>query len=67
MDPRVSSVKVNDKAGRNAWVAVALVGSLAILYYGLVSPGDVLVGVLALVIFSGMITYYGTDVYLRRS
>jgi hypothetical protein len=58
--------RVNDKAGRNAWVVVALLGSLAILYYGLISPGDIPVNILALVIFAGIAAYYLTDLWLRR-
>jgi hypothetical protein len=58
--------QINDKAGRNAWGVVALVGSMAILYYGLISPGDVPLEVLALGILSGMAAYYGTDLWMRR-
>ncbi len=58
---------ITDKAGRNAWVVVALMGSFTILYFGLISPGDVPVTVLAVIIFSGNVAYYGTDFWFRRS
>jgi hypothetical protein len=57
---------INDKAGRNAWVVVAVAGSALILYYGWISPGDVPIFFLGLLLFSGMVTYYGSDFWMRR-
>jgi len=57
---------INDKAGRNAWVIVAVAGSLVILYYSLISPGDVPVFILGILLFSGMLAYYVSDFWLRK-
>ncbi len=57
---------VNQRSGLYAWVVVAIAGSALILYYGLVSPGDVPVGLLGLLLLAGMVTYYVSDYLLRR-
>ena len=57
---------INDKAGRNAWVVVAVAGSALILYYGWISPRDVPIFSLGLLLFAGMFTYYVSDFWLRR-
>ena len=57
---------INDKAGRNAWVVAAVAGSALILYFGWISPGDVPIFFLGLLLFAGMVTYYVSDFWLRR-
>jgi hypothetical protein len=57
---------ITDKSGRNAWVAVAITGSLVILFYGVISPGNIPVSVLGILLLSGIVTYYVSDFWLRR-
>jgi len=57
---------IADKAGRNAWVLVMLTGGILLLYYGLLSPGDVPVVLLGAVLMLGAMTYFLTDLILRR-
>lgn len=57
---------INQRSGRNAWVIVAIAGSGLVLYYGLISPGDVPVNLLSLLLLLGMVTYYVSDFWLRR-
>lgn len=57
---------INEVAGRNAWVVVAVVGGFMVLYFGLITPGDVPVSALAILLFLGLAVYYGTDYWLRR-
>jgi hypothetical protein len=57
---------ISQKAGRNAWVIVALMGSLTVLYYSVISPGDVPVFALAILLLLGLLTYYVSDLWFRR-
>ncbi len=57
---------INQRSGRNAWVVVAILGSGLVLYYGLISPGAVPVGLLGALLLSGMVTYYISDFWLRK-
>ncbi len=57
---------IADKAGRNAWVVVAMAGSLVILYYGVISPGNIPVSILGILLLTGMVTYYVSDFLFRR-
>jgi len=57
---------INEKAGRNAWVIVAVMGSLTVLYYSVISPGDVPVFILGILLLLGLLTYYVSDFWLRR-
>jgi hypothetical protein len=57
---------INDKAGRNAWVVVAVAGSALILYFVWISPGDVPIFFLGLLLFAGMVTYYVSDFWMRK-
>jgi hypothetical protein len=58
---------INQRSGLNAWVVVAVSGSGLVLYYSLVSPGDVPVGLLGSLLLLGLATYYVSDFWLRRS
>lgn len=57
---------INQRSGRNAWVVVAIAGGGLVLYYGLISPGEVPVGLLGVLLLSGMVTYYVSDFWLRK-
>jgi hypothetical protein len=57
---------INQRSGRNAWVVVTITGSVMVLYYGLISPGDVPVGLLGFLMLLGMATYYVSDFWLRK-
>lgn len=58
---------IRDRAARNAWVLMTLVGAGTAVYYGYLGqeliPLQVLSGLLAL----GMIAYFASDVWLRRA
>jgi hypothetical protein len=58
---------INQRSGLNAWVVVAVAGSGLVLYYSLISPGDVPVGLLGSLLLLGLATYYVSDFWLRRS
>jgi hypothetical protein len=57
---------INQRSGRNAWVVVAFAGGGLVLYYGLISPGDVPVGLLGVLLLLGMVTYFVSDFWLRK-
>ena len=57
---------INNRSGRNAWVVVAILGSSIVLYYGLLSPGDVPVSLLGGVLLIGLVTYYVSDYWMRK-
>lgn len=57
---------INQRSGLNAWVVVAITGSGLVLYYGLISPGDVPVGLLGILLLLGLVTYYVSDFWLRK-
>jgi uncharacterized protein (DUF2062 family) len=57
---------INQRSGRNAWAVVATTGGGLVLYYGLISPGDVPVGLVGGLLLLGMCTYYISDFWLRK-
>ena len=57
---------INQRSGRNAWAVVAITGSGLVLYYGLISPGDVPVGLVGSLLLLGMCAYYISDFWLRK-
>ena len=60
------SQSINQRSGRNAWVIVTIAGSGLVLYYGLVSPGDVPTGWLGSLLLLGLVTYYVSDYWMRK-
>ena len=58
---------INDKAGRNAFVVTVLSVAGLIGYYGLTAPGDVPIQALNIVLLVGILTYFVTDFWLRRT
>jgi hypothetical protein len=55
------------KASRNAFVVtISLVAALT-LYFGIINPGSVPVHALGLVLFLGALTYFVSDLWLRRA
>lgn len=55
------------KASRNAFaVTICLVAALT-SYFGAINPGNVPVNALSLVLFLGTLTYFITDLWLRRT
>jgi hypothetical protein len=60
------SQHINAVAGRNAWAVVGVIGGVMVLYFSWITPGDVPVSALAVLLFSGLAVYYGTDYWLRR-
>ena len=57
---------INNRSGRNAWVVVTILGSSLVLYYGLLSPGDLPVSLLGGVLLIGLVTYYVSDYWMRK-
>jgi uncharacterized membrane protein YraQ (UPF0718 family) len=57
---------INQRSGLNAWVIVTIAGAGLVLYYGLISPGDVPTGLLGGLLVLGWITYYLSDYWMRR-
>lgn len=57
---------INQRSGLYAWVVVEVAGAALVLYYSLISPGDIPVGMLGLLLLAGLATYYLSDFILRR-
>lgn len=57
---------INQRSGRNAWVIVTIGGGGLVLYYGLISPGDVPFVLLGGLLLLGVVTYYVSDYWMRR-
>jgi hypothetical protein len=58
---------ITDKAARNAFVVVMLAVMGLVLYYGRLSPAEVPVPALDLLLALGAVAYFGTDLWLRRT
>ena len=58
---------INDKAARNAFVVCMLVVAAIAIYFG--SQGTIIIPVIVLkaILAIGVVTYYGTDLLMRRS
>lgn len=57
---------ISHRSGLNAWVVVTVAGSGMLLYYGLISPADMPVPLLGLLMLAGWITYFASDFWMRR-
>jgi hypothetical protein len=55
------------QASRNAFMITMLLLAGFTLYYGILKPGSVPVHALSLILFIGMMTYYISDLWLRRA
>ena len=58
---------ITDRAARNAFVVTMLVIAAVALYFGSISPAGVPVIVLKLVLVLAGLTYFLSDLWLRRS
>jgi hypothetical protein len=58
---------INDKAARNAFVVSMLALAGISIYFGAVAPALVPVALLNLVLALGALTYFASDVWLRRA
>ena len=58
---------ITDRAARNAFVVTMLVIAAVTLYFGSISPAGVPVIVLKLVLVLAGLTYFLSDLWLRRS
>ncbi len=58
---------INDKAARNAFVVTMLVIGGLVMYFGSVTPAVVPLSILRLLLFTGVLTYFVSDFWLRRS
>jgi hypothetical protein len=57
---------INDKAARNAFVASMLTIAASILYFGFGGGINIPIVVLKIVLGIGILTYYVSDLWLRR-
>lgn len=57
---------IANQASRNGFIAAMLGVSALVLYFGVIAPGDVPVYGLGIVLGLGMLTYFASDVWLRR-
>lgn len=55
------------QASRNAFVVTMLLLAALTLYFGFFKSGRVPVHALSLILFAGMLTYYVSDLWLRRA
>jgi uncharacterized membrane protein len=58
---------INDKAARNAFVATILTVAGIAVYFGTIAPANVPVAILNLALVLGILTYFVSDFWLRRS
>ena len=58
---------ITDKAARNAFVVIMLAVLALVLYYGRHEPAKIPLSALDLLIALGALTYFGTDLWLRRT
>lgn len=57
---------INDQAARNAFIVTMLAAGGLVFYFGTIALADVPVHTLNLVLILGMLTYFATDIRLRR-
>lgn len=57
---------INDKAARNAFIVTVLAAAGLVFYFGTIASADVPVHALNLVLILGMLTYFASDIRLRR-
>jgi hypothetical protein len=55
------------KASRNAFAVTMLLIAALGLYFGILNPGSVPIQALGLVVFLGTLTYFVSDLWLRRA
>ena len=58
---------VNDKAARNAFVAVMLALAAASLYWGSAGAAVVSIGVLKILLIGGTLIYFASDLWFRKA
>lgn len=58
---------INDKAARNAFIVTMLGGAGVAIYFGSIAPANVPVIILDFVLALGVLTYFVSDFWLRRS
>lgn len=58
---------INDKAARNAFIVTMLVMAGVAIYFGSIVPTNVPVIILDFVLALGVLTYFVSDFWLRRS
>ena len=58
---------INNKAARNAFVVTILAVAATAIYFGTIAPADAPVFFLNLTLALGMLTYFVSDFWLRRT
>jgi hypothetical protein len=53
-------------ASRNAFVTTLLSAAALTVYFGIINPGEVPVNALSFVVALGLLTYFASDLWLRR-
>lgn len=61
------SQQINDRAARNAFVALGMVIAILAIYFGSVLQADIPVRFLIYALILGVIAYYASDFQLRKS
>jgi hypothetical protein len=64
-DERTQAIR--DRAARNGFMGITLALAATVLYFGLIAPGDLPVGVPSLILALGVLIYFVSDYWLRRS
>ena len=57
---------INDKAARNAFVASMLAIAAIVFYFGSKGAINISIGILKMVLVLGALTYFASDLWLRR-
>ena len=58
---------INDQAARNAFIVTVLIIAGIAVYFGTIAPTNVPVAILNLALLLGMLTYFVSDFWLRRT
>ena len=59
--------KINDVAGRNAFVVIMLVIGALVIYYGSLGTTTISLSMINIVMAIGILTYFISDFWLRKS
>ena len=58
---------INDKAARNSFVVTTLFVAGITIYFGTIASASVPIAILRLALVLGVLVYYGSDFWLRRT
>lgn len=58
---------INDKAARNAFIASILSAAAIVIYFNAITVSSISIGLFKTVLVIGVITYFVSDMWLRKS